>query len=134
MALLRKLSLFFAAGSFGGLIKSMVLWQAGELGIVRALGVRLAYAWKAAWLYPHLVWGGVWGLIFILPLFSASPVKKGLLLSLAPTLVHLFILPRGFHHSLTEIAAGNWTSAAVLTLNAVWGVAAGLWLHASGEK
>lgn len=135
MALLRKPSLLFAAGCFGGFVRSVVLWQAGEQGVIKALGVKVAHGWSPVWLYPHLVWGGVWGLLFILPLFAASPVKKGLFLSLVPTLVQLFVLfPQYYHKGFMGIASGKWTPLVVLALNAVWGVAAGLWLRATGEK
>ncbi len=135
MPLLRKLSLLFAAGCFGGLIKSVAVWQAGEQGITRAMGVHMAHGWTLAWLYPRLVLGGVWGLVFILPLFSNSLIKKGLILSLVPSLVQLVIIfPHYAHQGLMGLAAGQWTPVAVLVFNAIWGIATVVWLKGSGEK
>ena len=64
----RSLSLFFAAGALGGLANSLVAWGFGELGISRALGVSIAPGLTAAWLYPRIVWGGLWGFAFLLPI------------------------------------------------------------------
>lgn len=134
-AFLRRLSLLFAAGSFGGLINSLVVWVAGEQGITLALGIKLAPEWTRAWLYPRLVWGGIWGVLFILPIFSSSLVKKGLLLSLGPTLVQLFVIfPYYAQKGMAGIALGQWTPAAVVVFNAVWGIATALWLRACGTK
>ena len=56
-----------AAGCLGGLVNSLVVWQGGELGIARWAGVTMAPVLSARWLYPRIVWGGIWGLLFLLP-------------------------------------------------------------------
>ena len=64
---MKNLLICFSAGCLGGLANSFVVWQFGEQGIARLLGVSIAPTLTPAWLYPRIVWGGIWGLLFILP-------------------------------------------------------------------
>lgn len=129
---IRKLSLVFASGVFGGLVNSAVLWIFGRAGITVELGVKLAPSFTHAWLYPRLVWGGIWGILFLLPLAQSRPFQRGLLLSLGPTIVQLFVIfPYQLHKGMMGLELGTLTPVFVLFFNAVWGVAAALWLWAS---
>ena len=89
---MRNLSLVFVAGCWGALWNSLAVWLFGLLGIALALGVHIAPALTPAFLYPKLVWGGLWGLLFLLPMGRWSFPARGLLFSLAPTLVQLFVV------------------------------------------
>jgi hypothetical protein len=124
----RALSLFFAAGAIGGLANSFVAWTLGELGVTRALGVALAPELTPAWLYPRIVWGGLWGLLFALPLAAGSWVRQGLLLGLAPALAQLLVFfPRQGRGSF-GLELGVLTPAFVLLYGAVWGLTASWWV------
>jgi hypothetical protein len=57
----------FAAGALGGLANSVAIWLCGALGITAALGVAIAPAATPAWLYPRLVWGGIWRFLLLCP-------------------------------------------------------------------
>ena len=128
----KKLSLVFAAGALGGLVNSTVLWLFGRGGITAELGVKLAPSFTPAWLYPRLVWGGIWGILFLLPLAQSRPFQQGLILSLGPTIVQLFLVfPYQLHKGMMGLDLGTLTPVFVLFFNAVWGVAAALWLWAS---
>ena len=128
MSAARALSLFFAAGVVGALANSVVAWLLGELGVPRALGVALAPGWSAGWLYPRLVWGGLWGLLFVLPLTTAV-VPRGLLVSLAPTLFQLFVVfPAWTGKGVAGLELGLFTPLFVALYNAVWGVTASWWV------
>lgn len=129
---IRKLSLVFAAGALGGLVNSTVIWLFGRAGITAELGVKLAPALTPAWLYPRLVWGGIWGILFLLPLAQNRPFQQGLLISLGPTIVQLFVIfPYQLNKGMMGLDLGTLTPVFVLFFNAVWGVAAALWLRAS---
>ena len=65
---MRNLSLVFVAGCWGALLNSLAVWLFGVLGIAPALGVHIAPPLTPAFLYPRLVWGGLWGFLFLLPL------------------------------------------------------------------
>ncbi len=115
--------IFFAAGSLGALINSLVVWLFGDLGITRFLGVAISPAWTAGWLYPRIVWGGIWGLLFFLPFFNSKPFLKGTIVSLYPTMFQLFIVfPIQTKKGIAGMELGALTPALVFVFNWVWGV------------
>ncbi len=124
----RSLSLVFAAGAVGALANSLTLWGAGRAGLLHALGVDLGPALTPGFLYPRLVWGGLWGALLLLPL-SGGPMRRGLLVSLAPTAVQLFVVFPQAGRGIGGLELGAATPAVVLAANAVWGVAASAWLR-----
>lgn len=129
MSAARSLSLFFAAGALGGLANSLAVWLCGQLGISHALGVAIAPALTPAWLYPRIVWGGLWGLLFVLPL-SLGVVARGLVVSLGPSLVQLLVVfPLKAERGVLGLDLGLATPLLVLLFNAVWGVVASWWVH-----
>ena len=133
-ALARRLSLVFAAGAVGAVAGSAALWAAGASGLCAALGVRIAPAFTPAWLTPRIAWGGLWGLLFLLPLASQRWVAQGLALSLFPSLFQLFvILPQHAGAGVLGRELGSLAPVVVLGANAVWGLAAAAWLRASGR-
>lgn len=66
----RTLTLAFSAGVLGGLVNSLCLWLAVRYGITAFFGVSLPAPLTPAWLYPRVVWGGIWGLLFSVPLWE----------------------------------------------------------------
>ena len=87
----KDISLIFAAGSFGGLAKALVAWFFGAAGLNALLGFKMAPALTPPWIYQHLVWGGIWALLFLLPL-GGSYYLRGALYSLGQTLVQLMVI------------------------------------------
>ncbi|MFY7806288.1 MAG: hypothetical protein ACOVQ7_22980, partial [Limnoraphis robusta] len=69
----KKLTVFFAAGCLGGLVNSLGVWLFGLLGITTTLGVSIAPQFTPPWLYPRIVWGGLWGFLFFLPGLTYTP-------------------------------------------------------------
>ena len=132
--LARKTSLVFAAGCLGGLINSLAVWIFGEIGISSALGVNIAPKLTVAWLYPRLVWGGIWGLLFLLPLMKTSIFARGLIFSIGPTVVQLFVVfPMKAHKGMLGLDLGLLTPLLVIVFNAIWGWAAAIWLKSVGK-
>lgn len=126
----KRITLVFAAGCLGGLANSVTVWAFGAYGITRALGVRLAPNLSAGWLYPRLVWGGLWGLLFLLPVLRSNPLKRGVLLSLGPTLVQLFVVfPYQGKEGVLGMGLGALTPLFVFVFNAVWGIVTAIWIH-----
>ena len=120
--LARNVSLVFAAGSLGGLINGLAVWIFGELGITAALGVKIAPQISPGFLYPRLVWGGIWGLLFLLPLMKTRIFSKGLIFSLGPTLVQLFVVfPMKANKGVMGFDLGLFTPLFVVVFNAIWG-------------
>jgi hypothetical protein len=126
----KNFALVFAAGCFGGLLNSLAVWIFGELGITTALGVSIAPKLSPAWLYPRIVWGGIWGALFLLPLWRRKVLLKGFVYSLGPTLVQLFIVfPMKANKGAMGLDLGTLTPVFVIIFNAIWGVAAAVWLR-----
>ena len=127
--LIKRISLMFAAGAMGGLINSLVVWFFGVKGIATHFGVAIAPALTGSWLYPRVVWGGIWGGLFLLPLMENRQIPRGLVFSLGPTLVQLFfIFPAMAHKGFLGVELGALTPVFVIFYNAIWGVITALWL------
>ena len=50
---LDRAAVSFAAGAFGALVNSVAVWAAGAYGLTARLGVAVAPALTASWLYPR---------------------------------------------------------------------------------
>jgi hypothetical protein len=133
--MLKKLSLAFAAGCLGGLANSAALWLFGLLGINQALGVMLAPHLTPAWLYPRIVWGGLWGFLFLIPLKGLTYTSRGLLLSLGPSLGQLLVVfPLQAQKGFFGLELGYLTPAMVLFYNAIWGIVTAYCLKVTRES
>lgn len=116
----------FTGGTIGGLANSLALWLAGAWGVTTLAGVHLTPQLTPAWLYPRLVWGGLWGLIYFFsvahPRSRRQWVRKGLWISLLPTAVQLFVIfPNFTSHGMLGFGLGNLTPLFVLIFNFIWG-------------
>mgnify|MGYP006282163737 CR=1 FL=1 len=121
---MKNLFIYFTAGCIGAVANSLVVWFFGDIGITKAAGVAIAPALSAQWLYGRIVWGGIWGLVFVLPLFRSNLVLKGSLLSLLPTIVQLLVIFPDAGKGMGGMALGTLTPVFVLFFNWIWGVVA----------
>ena len=97
-----------------------------------ALGVKIAPKLTPAYLYPRIVWRGIWGFLFLLPTLRQTIIARGLLYSLGPSLVMLFVVfPMKAKKGMLGLDLGNLTPVLVLFFNAVWGMTTALWLRLS---
>jgi hypothetical protein len=128
---LDRAAVSFAAGAFGASVNSVAVWAAGHYGLMARLGVAIAPSLTAGWLYPRLVWGGLWGFLFLLPL-RGSWWLRGLIVSLAPSAFQLlYVFPQMTGQGLLGLRLGALTPVLVLVFNAVWGLAAACLLRAT---
>ena len=131
----KEVSLTFAAGALGGLANSLVLWLFGPVGLNQFLGVALAPQLTPAWLYPRLVWGGLWGWLFLLPRPKLTYSSRGIIFSLGPSLVQMFVVfPLKAHKGVGGIDLGTLTPLLVLFFNAIWGLVTAVWLKWSRSR
>lgn len=120
---MKKLLICFAAGSLGGLIMSLAMWATGYFGITSFLGVRIALTLTPPWLYQRIVWGGIWGFLFLLPILNSKAFARGTLICLFPTLVQLFyIFPCKMGKGMAGIELGPLTPVFILVCYWIWGV------------
>lgn len=125
------LAVCFTAGVLGALANSLVAWGFGAGGVTALAGVQLAPALTLAWLYPRLVWGGLWGLTYFFTVGSQRRrrqwVRKGMWVSLLPTAAQLFyFFPYHTPFGPMGIGLGDLTALFVLFFNFVWGFFTGL--------
>jgi hypothetical protein len=120
---MKKVLLAYAAGGLGAVLSSLVIWLFGQYGINQSLGVAIAPSLTGHWLYPRIVWGGLWGFLFLLPWLSGKTLSRGLLLSLFPTAVQLLVIyPYHSYQGIAGLELGLLTPVLVLFFNAIWGV------------
>jgi hypothetical protein len=129
---MKKLLIFFSAGCAGGLAYSVAVSVFGDLGITSALGVSYHHSLTPGWVYPRIVWGGIWGILFFLPLSQSNLFLKGTILSLLPASFQLFVVfPLLSNHSIGGIDLGMLTPLLILFFNWLWGLATALMLQLS---
>ena len=123
----RKMLIVFAAGCLGALVNSIALWLAGRHGVTQALGVAIAPGLSPHWLYPRIVWGGLWGFFFLIAWHDSRPVIKGLCLSLFPSAAQLlYFFPFHTHQGFLGLGLGALTPLVGLLFNGLWGVVTAL--------
>lgn len=113
--------LVYAAGSLGAVLQIVVMSLAVHYGFTQDLGVRIAASYSPSWMYPRIVWGGLWGLVFLLPILSGSLLMRSAVLSLIPACVQLFIIyPFYEGKSFAGLSQGMLTPLVVLFFWWVW--------------
>ena len=129
---MKKLLVLFAAGCTGGLAFAVAVSFLGELGITSALGVSYHHSLTPGWLYSRIVWGGIWGILFLLPLSQSNLFFKGTILSLLPTAFQLFVVfPLFTSSGVAGMTLGFFPPLVILFFNWVWGMATALTLQLS---
>lgn len=123
---MKKLMIYFAAGSIGALANSVALWWLGYYGMTARFDIAIAPSLSPEWLYPRIVWGGIWGLLFILPMLQSRLLLKGLIISLAPTAVQLLVVFPQAQKGLGGTELGLYTPILVLLVNGIWGIGTAL--------
>lgn len=84
--------LVFAAACIGGLFYCLSMWLSSRYGLTQTLGVNLHGSISPQWMYPRIVWSGLWGLLFLLPILTSRLFVRSFVVSLIPTCVQLFII------------------------------------------
>lgn len=123
----KSISLAFAAGCFGGLAKALAAWFCGAIGLTALLGSQFAPALTAPWIYAHVVWGGIWALLFLLPIRGWSVYSLGILYSLPQSLISLVFMFPQMNRGLLGLKLGMLTPVLVLLFGFVWGLASAYW-------
>jgi len=122
---LRNSALCFAAGCGGGLVESVFAWTAAHFGLTAVIGTHGGTALQGSSLYAHVVWGGLWGLLFLVPLLRNTVIVGGVMAALLVTLIQWIVLPLWWHNGLHFAL---WPLLNAVILNGVWGIATALLL------
>ncbi len=134
--MLNRIGLAFGAGSAGGLATALTLWLFGLLGITTALGVKLVQPLTPPFVYSMIVWGGIFGFLFLIPVMQGSVWLRGFIFGLVPTLVQcLIVFPVKLNAGMLGLGLGALTPIFVLIFNTVWGVVtAALFVGGGGDS
>ncbi len=125
--MVRKISGAFTGGALGAFIDSVNIWLLGRAGITAWLGISLRPQFTAPWLYPRLIWGGLWAMLLLLPFFRQKTAMRGIIMSLAPTAMMFVMVFPEMGLGLLGFKAGLLTPLLVLLLNFVYGLIASFW-------
>jgi hypothetical protein len=124
------LSVCFCAGLLGAIASLLVAWLCSSYGLTELADVTWHINFSIGKLYPHMVWGGLWGLLYALTVIHPRTrkhwVRKGIIVSLLPTLYHLFVVfPYQTGYGMLGINLGLLTPLFVFLYNLVWGTFTG---------
>lgn len=125
-----KIIWVLVAGIIGGLVNSIGIWGFGALGINEALGFHMTPALTVKWLLPRLISSGAWGLLFLLPFWKNDLVKKGMVLSIGPLLMMLFMVFPKMGAGMLGLKLGSTAPIFAVFFTLVWGISAALFLKA----
>ena len=82
------------------------------------------------WLLPQVVYGGLWGMIFLLPFLNKGSITIGLLGALIPAAVQLLIvLPFIENQGLMGQTLGTYAPLFFLGAWLLWGLTTMIWFR-----
>ena len=131
-----KLFLYlFIAGALGGLTNSIVVWSLGAMGVTPALGFSMAPELTFEWVFRRIFASGLWGIIFLIPVYKKNPIKKGAVLSILPWLSSaLIIFPMRMDVGYFGLGFGIGTPIWTLLFAIIWGVTGTMFLSKFAQQ
>lgn len=124
---IRNVSGAFTGGALGALLDSFNIWFMGVVGISDFIGITMKPAFAAPWVYKRMIWGGLWMLLLLLPVFKERIVLRGMLFSLFPSAMMLFMVLPSMGKGLLGMGFGSMMPAVVIGLNFIYGIFASYW-------
>lgn len=126
---IKILFFLFVAGALGGFSSGILVWALGSLGVTPALGFAFTPDLTLEWILRRSFASGLWGIIFLIPIYNNSPVLKGSILGVLPWLSSLlYIFPYKMQVGFFGLGLGYGTPLWTLFFGAVWGVTGTLFL------
>ena len=130
-----RFSKVFAAGAFAGFVQTVVLWILAQVGLFRLLSEPFDFPLNPSLLYQRMIFGGVWALLFLVPLLRTAPHgQRGLSIGLLRALLTLLLInPFVDQVGVLGLNFGWAWPLIVLFSNLLWGFLAGYWLDKTAE-
>ncbi len=127
---MKSVLLVFAAGCLGALVQIITMNLATRYGLFHLLHVQLSGSSSLFWVYPRIVWGGLWGCVFLLPVLASSIFMRSFVLCLIPTGVQLFVLyPFYEGKGFAGLSLGMLTPFVVLFFYWIWALTTSITLR-----
>lgn len=127
MKIVRDISLVFTGGAIGAFIDSFNIWIMGQVGISDMLGITMKPEFTAPWLYSRMIWGGIWMLLLLIPILKNRTCLRGMLFSLAPSAMMLFMVLPSMGQGVLGLGFGILMPVVVIGLNFIYGIVASYW-------
>jgi hypothetical protein len=125
--LARNLSLAFAAGCVGAVVKILCIWSTVQFGIGTALGLAIQVTPAVHTAFVHTMIGGLWGLLLCLPWLDRSILLRGLAVSILMTMWEGMVTLLPSHNVLLGPRFEWRLVLTVLLFNLIWGQVAAAW-------
>jgi hypothetical protein len=125
--MLRRINGGLAGGVIGTLAGGLAVWLLWKTGAAAWLDIHVPTRASSMQLYQTLVWGGLCGLLFLLPFWENRPVLRGIFLSLVPATLLLFVVLPAMGKGAFGLELGVLAPLLIAVLSFVWGIAASLW-------
>lgn len=120
MAFFRLLTLGFGSGAFGACVLGLVAFALARLHVPEMLGLPTVERRVPEELYRIVVWGGLWGVLLVVPVMNRAWWLKGAIIGVLATVALVVYFNPSLRTPPIQIVYA-------LVLNIVWGFAAGLW-------
>jgi len=127
MKAVRNISLVFTGGAIGAFIDSFNIWFMGKVGISDLIGITMKPEFTAPWLYKRMIWGGIWMLLLLIPVLKNRLYLRGMLFSLVPSAMMLFMVLPSMGKGLLGLGFGPLMPVVVIGLNLIYGIVASWW-------
>ncbi len=93
------------------------------MGITPATGFNMTPDLTVEWLFRRIFASGLWGIIFLIPIFRRSPLVKGAVLGILPWLSSVFfVFPYKMNVGFFGLDLGLGTPLWTLFFGCFWGV------------
>lgn len=127
MRLIRNISGAFTGGALGGLLDSFNIWAMGKTGISDVIGITMKPEFTGPWVYKRMIWGGIWMLLLLIPLMANRVLVRGMLISLLPSAMMLFVVFPAMGKGVYGLGFGTLMPVVVIVLNGIYGAFASYW-------
>lgn len=130
MSTLNRVLQVFLAGAVASLATALLILLCSVSGLFALLGVPVDNsAAGIAWYLGRMLFGGLWALLFLVPLMSAKEQwVRGLVVAIGPIAYFWFFAWPMEGRGILGLASGPLLPLSALFFWALWGVMAGLWL------
>ena len=125
-----RMSVAAAAGAVGGVLQTLIIVALSEMSLFQLVGLPFKIPFTLPYLYQRITWGGLWGLLFLIPLLpNTAHWKRGLIFAAGPALASLlFFLPFQDDMGWFGLKMGVVWPVVVVIFALIWGYIAGSWL------
>jgi len=134
MTILRKLSAAFTGGALGALLDSFNIWFMGVVGISDLIGITMKPQFTAPWVYKRMIWGGIWMLLLLIPVWRGKTIRRGMVFSLVPSAMMLFMVLPSMGKGMLGLGFGTLMPVVVIGLNFIYGIFSSLWFENTIHK